>query len=115
MMERRELLAEIARIADILTDVEARLDAILVKSGLSGPASWDTPLDSIDMSTRSRGCLGAVGCKTAGDARMKSDAELLRIPNFGAKSLREVRALTGSPAPHHVKSVIDREALNEHH
>lgn len=54
--------------------------------------TWrDTPLDEMCLSVRSYNCLKNEGCKTAGDVADKTDRELMIVPNFGRKSLREVR------------------------
>jgi DNA-directed RNA polymerase alpha subunit len=49
------------------------------------------PLDECELSTRAYNALRHEGCATLDDAARKTDAELLRIPNFGRMSLREVR------------------------
>jgi DNA-directed RNA polymerase alpha subunit len=56
----------------------------------------ETLLDDLDLSIRTSSVLKYLGCKTAGDVRAKHDGELLRVPNFGRKSLKEIRdALRG--------------------
>jgi DNA-directed RNA polymerase alpha subunit len=54
--------------------------------------SDDTPLVDAGLTTRSYSvlCYHAV---TVGDVRKLNDAELLRLPNFGRKSLNEVKRL----------------------
>jgi DNA-directed RNA polymerase alpha subunit len=50
----------------------------------------DFPLDVLDLTVRTRGCLHNEGCNTVGEALRLSDAELLRCPNFGRVSLFEL-------------------------
>jgi Bacterial RNA polymerase, alpha chain C terminal domain len=66
-----------------------RLGTIL--DDLRAPISDDTPLDSLSLSVRTRNCLSWTGIKTVGEARAMRDGALLMIPNFGRKSLAELR------------------------
>jgi len=50
-------------------------------------------LSKFDWSIRIGNCLNNDHLRTVADVRYRSDAELLRIPNFGRKSLAEVREL----------------------
>lgn len=57
----------------------------------AGKSSWRTaPIDELELSVRGHRCLVNEYIETVGDLVNKSDAELLRIPNFGRKSLREI-------------------------
>lgn len=51
----------------------------------------DTSVKELELTTRAAQCLKNEGLKTVGEVMAKSDAELLRIPNFGRKSLHEVK------------------------
>lgn len=51
-----------------------------------------TPLTSMNLSARTINSLTQSGFQVIGDVRMKSDMELMRHPNFGRKSLNELRA-----------------------
>ena len=53
-------------------------------------------LSDIDLSVRTSNCLYHMGLATLGELASLSDAELLRQPNFGRKSLNEVKALLSS-------------------
>ena len=50
-------------------------------------------LSDIDLSVRTSNCLYHMGLTTLGELASLSEAELLRQPNFGRKSLNEVKAL----------------------
>lgn len=56
----------------------------------------DTPLDQLDLSTRSINCFKNEGLITIGDVIKLSEAELLRFPNFGRKGLIEVNEILSS-------------------
>ena len=55
----------------------------------------DTPIDRFYLSARTENVLKKEGLVTVGDVRNKPDREFLRIPNFGRKSLKEVREVFG--------------------
>jgi DNA-directed RNA polymerase subunit alpha len=57
-----------------------------------GPEPEDDMLiDDLDLGVRSLNCLKREGIETVGDLISKSEQELMCIPNFGRKSLDEVR------------------------
>ena len=60
----------------------------------TGPlgANLDTPIEELDLSVRSYNCLKREGITTVGELVTKSEADLLDIRNFGAKSIDEVKA-----------------------
>jgi len=49
------------------------------------------PIEELELGVRSYNCLKRVGIETIGDLTSKSEAELAAIPNFGKKSIDEVR------------------------
>jgi DNA-directed RNA polymerase subunit alpha len=51
----------------------------------------DTPIEELELGVRSYNCLKREGIETVGDLVAKSDQELMCIPNFGRKSIEEVR------------------------
>lgn len=59
------------------------------------PVYWDelsrTSIDELELSTRSHRALWNDSIETIRQLVDKPEAELLRVPNFGKKSLREVR------------------------
>jgi DNA-directed RNA polymerase subunit alpha len=48
-------------------------------------------IEELDLGVRSYNCLKRVGVETIGDLVAKSEAELAAIPNFGKKSIEEVK------------------------
>lgn len=51
----------------------------------------DTPIEELELGVRSYNCLKREGVETVGDLVNKSEQELMCIPNFGRKSIEEVR------------------------
>jgi DNA-directed RNA polymerase subunit alpha len=49
------------------------------------------PIEELELGVRSYNCLKRVGIETIGDLVMKSENELATIPNFGKKSIEEVK------------------------
>ncbi len=49
------------------------------------------PIEELELGVRSYNCLKRVGIETIGDLVTKSESELAAIPNFGKKSIEEVR------------------------
>jgi DNA-directed RNA polymerase subunit alpha len=54
------------------------------------------PIEELELGVRSYNCLKRVGIETIGDLTSKSEAELAAIPNFGRKSIEEVRETLAS-------------------
>jgi DNA-directed RNA polymerase subunit alpha len=49
------------------------------------------PIEELELGVRSYNCLKRVGIETIGDLTSKTENELVAIPNFGRKSIEEVR------------------------
>jgi len=49
------------------------------------------PIEELELGVRSYNCLKRVGIETIGDLVVKSESELAAIPNFGKKSIEEVK------------------------
>jgi DNA-directed RNA polymerase subunit alpha len=63
-------------------------DAALVPSA-GGMENF--PIEELELGVRSYNCLKRVGIETIGDLVTKSESELAAIPNFGKKSIEEVK------------------------
>ncbi len=57
--------------------------------------SQDTLLDELELSTRTANCFRNEGFVTVRDVLAVSEAQLLRAPNFGRKSLKEWKQIVG--------------------
>jgi len=51
----------------------------------------DTPIEDLDLSVRSRHCLDSENIVTVGDLVRRSEADLLKVRNFGRTSLTEIK------------------------
>ena len=49
------------------------------------------PIEELELGVRSYNCLKRVGIETIGDLVTKTENELASIPNFGKKSIEEVK------------------------
>ena len=49
------------------------------------------PIDDLDLSVRSRHCLDSENIRTVGELVQRSEAELLKVRNFGKTSLTEIQ------------------------
>lgn len=56
-----------------------------------GDTLLDTPIEELDLSVRSFNCLKRQGVNTIGQLTECTEADLLNIRNFGAKSIEEVK------------------------
>jgi DNA-directed RNA polymerase subunit alpha len=78
-------------VAIFLSDVEEYgMEAPQETYGGSEPEE-DMLIDDLDLGVRSLNCLKREGIETVGDLLAKSEQDLMCIPNFGRKSLDEVR------------------------
>lgn len=57
-------------------------------------------LDTLNLSIRTANCLRNYNLKTVGELLQKTEAELLRIPNFGRRSLIEIREVLAGMGLH---------------
>jgi DNA-directed RNA polymerase subunit alpha len=64
---------------------------VLVGGSPGSEPEDDMLIDDLDLGVRSLNCLKREGIETVGDLIAKSEQELMCIPNFGRKSLDEVR------------------------
>lgn len=62
-----------------------------IQSGLSKGPYDEMLIEELELSVRSYNCLKREGVETVGDLIAKTEAELLNTPNFGKKSIDEVR------------------------
>ena len=70
---------------------EAIAEAALEMSSESASGEDDILIEELEISVRSYNCLKREGIQTVGDLVKRSEAELMNIPNFGRKSIEEVK------------------------
>jgi len=105
-IEPKEAIAEAAEILirqlAIFTDLE-RIEGFGESAAASADGGVDTggvslaggmenfPIEELELGVRSYNCLKRVGIETIGDLVTKTENELGSIPNFGKKSIEEVK------------------------
>src|SRR5688572_16743541 len=101
-LEPREAIGQAAEILirqlAIFTDLEniddfrggGAEDAVPEQASGAG-AMENFPIEELELGVRSYNCLKRVGIETIGDLVSKSENELAAIPNFGRKSIEEVK------------------------
>jgi len=103
-VDPKDALAEAAEILirqlAIFTDIEKIEgfgEATVVPGEGAGPETGlargmeNFPIEELELGVRSYNCLKRVGIETIGDLVMKTENELAAIPNFGKKSIEEVK------------------------
>jgi DNA-directed RNA polymerase subunit alpha len=102
-LDPREAIGQAAEILirqlAIFTDLE-RIEGFGESQGTDGAAASEPslahgmenfPIEELELGVRSYNCLKRVGIETIGDLVVKTEAELSGIPNFGKKSVEEVK------------------------
>jgi DNA-directed RNA polymerase subunit alpha len=82
----------------IFTDIDRIPDLTDVSGGDGGQPEMplahgmeNFPIEELELGVRSYNCLKRVGIETIGDLVIKTENELANIPNFGKKSVEEVK------------------------
>jgi DNA-directed RNA polymerase subunit alpha len=101
-IDPREAIAQAAEILirqlAIFTDIE-KIEGFGTAEAADGGAPAESlahgmdnfPIEELELGVRSYNCLKRVGIETIGDLVSKSEGELAAIPNFGKKSIEEVK------------------------
>jgi DNA-directed RNA polymerase subunit alpha len=88
------LIRQLAIFTD-LERIEGYGEAAQPEAGGAEPAlahgMENFPIEELELGVRSYNCLKRVGIETIGDLVVKSENELAAIPNFGRKSIEEVK------------------------
>ena len=101
-IEPRDAIGQAAEILirqlAIFTDLEniddfrgGGAEDIAPEQSSSAGAMENFPIEELELGVRSYNCLKRVGIETIGDLVTKSENELAAIPNFGKKSIEEVK------------------------
>lgn len=81
------------RVAQVLKELERKADLRVRVSRMPDPLTDDWLIEDMPLSFRTRACLRHEGMRTVGNIRRMTDWDLSRIPNFGRKSLYELRGV----------------------
>jgi DNA-directed RNA polymerase subunit alpha len=83
--------------ADRVDELTARNGAGAVEAGLPEPVEGDDRLiEELEIGVRAYNCLKRAGIQTIGELVQKSESELKAIPNFGDRSIDEVKEALAS-------------------
>jgi DNA-directed RNA polymerase subunit alpha len=99
--EAAEILIRQLAIFTDLDRIERYRDAVSDGDGVGEAAPSlaggmeNFPIEELELGVRSYNCLKRVGIETIGDLVVKSESELAAIPNFGKKSIEEVKETLG--------------------
>jgi DNA-directed RNA polymerase subunit alpha len=88
LIKQLAIFTDIDRIPD-LTDVSGGDGAQPEMPLAHGMENF--PIEELELGVRSYNCLKRVGIETIGDLVIKTESELANIPNFGKKSVEEVK------------------------
>src|ERR687886_433365 len=108
-IDPREAIAQAAEILirqlAIFTDIE-KIEGFGEAAAAGGPGAGpemplahgmeNFPIEELELGVRSYNCLKRVGIETIGDLVTKTETELAAIPNFGKKSIEEVKETLAS-------------------
>jgi DNA-directed RNA polymerase subunit alpha len=91
--EAAEILIRQLAIFTDLDKIEGFGEAVVgeVAEAATSHGMENFPIEELELGVRSYNCLKRVGIETIGDLTSKGEAELAAIPNFGRKSIEEVR------------------------
>src|SRR5204863_312271 len=101
LAEAAEILIRQLRIFTNLEDIDLMSDGGGVPGEGTSPEAAlahgmeNFPIEELELGVRSYNCLKRVGIETIGDLVMKTENELAAIPNFGKKSIEEVKETLG--------------------
>src|SRR2546427_778683 len=85
-------LSDLERIEGFGESAAVAADGGAAGAGVSLAGGMENfPIEELELGVRSYNCLKRVGIETIGDLVTKSESELAAIPNFGKKSIEEVK------------------------
>jgi DNA-directed RNA polymerase alpha subunit len=105
-----------AEISRRIAELEAELAALRAEYGRrTTPPLLERKVSTLDLSVRAANCLKALGVVTLGDLTKLSGGVLLRMPNFGIASFREVEGVlrglglqfVGTQGPEECAALVD--------
>ena len=68
------------------------VEGAIHKKEVAAASELDAPVAVLDLSVRAGNCMSAAGIRTIGELVTKTESEMLRYPNFGKTTLKEVKS-----------------------
>jgi DNA-directed RNA polymerase subunit alpha len=93
VQEAAELLMEHLKIFVQQEDEEGREAALAGAEDSELYQTLSRPVDELELSVRAAHCLKAASIRTIADLVVRSEQEMLQFPNFGKKSLDEIKVI----------------------
>ena len=93
LQEAAELLIEHLKIFVQQEDEESREAALAGAEDSELYQTLSRPVDELELSVRAAHCLKAASIRTIADLVVRSEQEMLQFPNFGKKSLDEIKSI----------------------
>jgi len=93
VQEAAQLLMEHLKIFVQQEDEESREAALAGAEDSELYQTLSRPVDELELSVRAAHCLKAANIRTIADLVVRSEQEMLQFPNFGKKSLDEIKAI----------------------
>ncbi len=92
LIRQLAIFTDLERIEGFGESAAVAADGGLDTGGISLAGGMENfPIEELELGVRSYNCLKRVGIETIGDLVTKSESELAAIPNFGKKSIEEVK------------------------
>jgi DNA-directed RNA polymerase subunit alpha len=92
LIRQLAIFTDLERIEGFGESATTSADGGLDNGGISLAGGMENfPIEELELGVRSYNCLKRVGIETIGDLVTKSESELAAIPNFGKKSIEEVK------------------------
>jgi DNA-directed RNA polymerase subunit alpha len=85
------IFTDASRIESLSLPPDGAAELAAVGGGPSADGMEDILIEELELGVRSYNCLKRAGIQTIGDLVLKSESELSAIPNFGRKSIEEVK------------------------
>jgi DNA-directed RNA polymerase subunit alpha len=85
------IFTDASRIESLSMPTDGAAELAAVGGGPSADGMEEILIEELELGVRSYNCLKRAGIQTIGDLVQKSESELSAIPNFGRKSIEEVK------------------------
>lgn len=94
MPERIKQIADSVMRSILYTKSQEEVQKTL-RAADESPIDNGSPIGALQLTVRSENCLKAENVYTIGELLEKTEWDLLKIPNFGRKSLKEIKTVLG--------------------